>query len=181
MLNEIFTIKYSGIQIKGDILICEGEKYGKIILLSCYGSESHIKGIFANLGQNNSIKIITSSGSFEISRYWSHIRLKLSKIGYGKYHGVIYNQDIKEYLIIFPGETIQQAYNRFLTHRRIPILNEWIPEFHKLAIQQKLFVPLKTIGIKAYECYVNDDSICDFIVSNIRTLKANSLQKAANL
>ncbi|MDI1472107.1 hypothetical protein QI155_06100 [Thermodesulfovibrio sp. 1176] len=178
MSNEIFTVRYGGIQLKGDILITD--RHGKLILLSCYGSESHIKGIFANLGQGYDVEIITSKEKLEASRYWSQIRLKLIKIGYGKYHGVIYNQKINEYLIIFPGETLEEAYSRFFEKRRVPILNKWISEFHRLAITEKLLAPLNCIGIQAYDIYVSDDSICDFIVKNIKTLKNSCLQKAIN-
>lgn len=177
MSNKIFTVKYGGIQAKGDILIAD---YGKLILLSCYGSESQIKGIFANLGQENKVEIITEKENFEVRRYWSHIRLKLIKIGYGKYHGIIYNEKISEYLIIFPDESIEQAYSRFFNKRRVPILNEWIPKFHRLALAEKLIVPLNCIGIQAYTFYVSEDSICDFIVKHIKILKNSCLQKVAN-
>lgn len=177
MSNEIFIVKCGGIQTKGDILIAD---YNKLILLSCYGSESQIKGIFANLGQYNNVEIITEKEKFEVKRYWSHIRLKLIKIGYGKYHGIIYNEQISEYLIIFPDESLEQSYSRFFNKRRVPILNEWIPEFHRLALAEKLLVPLNCIGIQAYDLYVSEDSICDFIVKHIKTLKNSCLQKVAN-
>lgn len=178
MSNEIFNVKCGGIQIKGDMLIAD--RNDRLILLSCYGSESAVKGIFANLGQGNEIEIISEKEKIKVRRYWSQIKLKLAKIGYGKYHGIIYNQEINEYLIIFPDETLEQAYSRFLAKRKVPMLNEWISKFHELAIEKKLLVPLNCIGVQAHDIYVGEDSICDFIVKNIKILKNSCLQKASN-
>lgn len=180
-LNKIFTVRYGGIKARGDILIYSN--LGKLILLSCYGSESHVKGIFANLGQNNEIEIITENKTFEVGRHWEAIRIKLFRIGYGKYHGVIYNPRLEDMLIIFPGETLQDAYNRFFNKRKVPILNEWIPDLHQLLIEKKFLIPYKTIGVQAYELYWGDEKICDFIVNNLKTFNTNaeSLKKASNL
>lgn len=174
MSDKIFEIKFAGLRLKGDMAIMDSSN---LILISCYGSESLINALFATVGMGNTIEI----GNYEAYKnYWSHIRLKKVKIGYGKYHGIIYSDRISNYLIIFPGESLIDAYRRYLDSKPIPVLDEWIPELHEIFLKKKVFVPLTGINVKAYTTYLNEDSICDTIVENLKILKVSSLKQAAN-
>ncbi|WP_353684340.1 hypothetical protein V4D30_00730 [Thermodesulfovibrio sp. 3907-1M] len=172
--NKIFNIEFSGLTLKGDMAIIDGES---IILLSCYGSESAINSLFATLGMGNKIKI---DGIEAHKTYWNHIRLKKTRIGYGKYHGVIHIENIHWYLIVFPDETLIDGYKRYLYNRPIPILDEWIPELHQYFLSRKIFTPIKTtINVQAYETNFDSNSICDEIVNYLK-FKKLAYRQASN-
>ncbi len=174
--NKIFDIKFAGLTLKGDMAIVN-DIDKSIILVSCYGSESAINGLFATLGMGNEVKV---DGIETYKSYWSSIRLKKTKIGYGKYHGVIHIASIYKYLIVFPGESLIDAYKRYLHNKPIPVLDEWIPELHKFFLDKKTFVPIKTtINVQAYQTYLNDNSICDEVVKYIK-FKKLAYQQAVN-
>lgn len=164
---EIFTVKTQNLTLLGDMLLADNH----LLLLSCYGSEQQLRGLFATVGQWEDVKIQTPDWSFKISRSYNPIGLKLLKVGFAKLHGIIYASDLSDYLIVFPGETLTDAYKRFLHNRKIPMLKQWLTKFHELALKEGImqYIP-RQINIEGYKVNADDDAICDFIVKNLDQL-----------
>lgn len=169
-LAEIKTVNYSGISCPCDIALYNN--YDKIVLLSFYGSMSQVKAIFSAVAQNNSIRF--DNPIIYIRRNHREIKLKAWKIGHGKYHAIIYDNEYqKNTILIFKTdhETKLKAWKQFLSRTKIPILDEWIPKLVSKLFREGHISALQGHGASGYSWNIDDNNVCDLIVEEIYTAK----------
>ncbi len=174
MLNSIFEVQHAGIKVKADMLLGpyyhNWDKEIEVIpyIFSIYGSELAVKTIWGALGQNHHIDIyIDEQRICYVCRDYESINVKLTKINYAKYHCLIWQETVQHCIVKFQDETLEQAWERFLQRRKIPILKEWIRPLHQLLLKEYVITPLYSLGLQGWEITGNDDEICNLIVKNL--------------
>lgn len=159
-------VEYEGITAITDIV--STTHYREMVLISAYGSESQLRGIFSALATSRTIKYYSQDEeSLAITRGEGLLRYKSFKFGYGKYHAVMWDEIlIKDCIIPFQGETTLQAWERFLQFRKIPYIAEWIPRIEKLCLKEGIITKLEG-SLKGYYWTGSDDEVCDLIVKDL--------------
>ena len=107
--------------------------------------------------------------------------MKIFSIGYGKVHGLLWQEDIDQNTVFWmsPDEK-NWAVRAAISRRTIPFLPEWLPAIEKILIEQEIFTPLQGWGgAEGYEAMWKDDLVCDLIVEKIFKAKKRLLKKAA--
>ena len=99
--NPIVTVEHSGIVCKSDFCLYD-EKSGtnNIQLLSIYGAMQQVKGLFACLAAGKALLV----GEIMLNRSERAICFKGTKIGYAKYHGLVWTEDVGKNMVIWTSE-----------------------------------------------------------------------------
>lgn len=169
-LAEIKIISYSGISCPCDIALYND--YNKLVLLSFYGSMSQVKAIFSAVTQNYSIRF--DNPIIYIRRSHKEIKFKTWKIGHGKYHAIIYDNEYQKNTILIFDEDQEakiKAWKQFLSRTKIPILDEWIPKLISKLYREGHISTLQGHGASGYSWSIDDNNVCDLIVEEIYTVK----------
>ena len=167
MLNkELYEVTFQGIKATGDMALFNKQQP---IILSLYGSESQLRGIFSSLATNNEITLQTDTAFYNLTRGWEgHLRFKSFRIGYGKYHALIWNEQlISETIMVMEKGEEQKAWENFLKSRKVPIKREWIPEIIAILKREDLIETLVGVNLKGWHWTAQDNAVCDLIVEEI--------------
>lgn len=165
--DTLYKLSFRGITAMGDMALWQKPLYNDhatVVLLSLYGSENQLRGIFSALASNYEINL----SSEILTRGWDgNIRFKDWRTGYGKYHALIWNEKlISECIIAFkPGK--EEVWESFLQRKRIPILKEWIPQIAGILEKEGLVETLEGINLRGWHFKASDDEVCDWIVKKI--------------
>lgn len=166
--NNLTTISSMGVQALCDFaLYIKGSNIGNLVLMSLYGSLIQLQALHATLVSNYTV---TTSDSITLcSIAMDSTKLKCTKIGYGKYHGLIYAQDtIQDSVILLENDDLIDRTAEFLSKRTIPFKKDWIPKILELGIDEGYITKLESIGnISGYFFSASDKEICDLIVERI--------------
>lgn len=163
-----FQAAFRGIKAIGDMALWRSphNDCGTIVLLSLYGSESQLRGIFSALATNNEI---TLSDSTELMKGWDgHLRFRSSRIGYGKYHALVWNEDLLSdcIAVIDPAKEID-AWEAFLQKKKVPFLREWTARLVAALMREGLVEELSGVNLKGWLWTASDNEVCDLIVEEI--------------
>ncbi len=107
--------------------------------------------------------------------------MKIFSIGYGKVHGLLWQENIdRDAVFWLSPEERDCAIRAAISRRTIPFLPEWLPAIEQIFIEQEIFAPLQGWGgAEGYEATWKDDLVCDLIVEKIFKTKKRSIKKAA--
>lgn len=167
----LFNLSFRGIKVMGDMALWKKPIYSlnaMVVLLSLYGSESQLRAIFSALVTNNELVIETGEGGMDLIKGWEgHLRFKSWKMGYGKYHALIWNEELvtKSVTVIETSEV--EAWEAFIKKRKVPILREWIPDLISILEREELLTELDGVNLKGWLWNASDDTVCDKIVEEI--------------
>lgn len=160
----VMTARFSGVEALCDICLYEkayGDTY-TLVLMSLYGSESQCRAIFAALTQWKYIEINGVS-----VRSGGNMRYKSTRVGYGKYHAVVWcDNPISKTVLCFGGDDIA-AWDSFLQKRLIPYVKEWIPKIVDCLLDTEAATVLEGFGADGYIVNTSDEAICNLIVERI--------------
>ena len=166
----LFQVSFRGIKATGDTALWRqpNSDYAPIVLLSLYGSESVIRGIFSAFATNNEV-VVGNNDRQVLGKGWEgHLRFKGWKMGYGKYHALIWNEDFVSECITAVGQASEvEAWETFFRKKKVPILKPWIPRLIPILIRDGLVEELEGINIKGWLWTASDDTVCDRIVEEI--------------
>lgn len=141
-----------------------------IVLISLHGSASELKAVLAAVSSYENAELLTGDAVLHVYReHNSNLKARLQKTGYGKYNAVMWNERIKEdYVVVLPDEIPLKSWKRFLDGRKIPYLEEWIPEIQRILAEEGLIKKLVGLGgISGWFWNCSDDEVCDLIVRKI--------------
>ncbi len=166
--DTLYKIAFRGITAVGDMALWKKPLYSNAstaLLLSLYGSENQLRGIFSSLATGYQLKLNGES----LTRSWDgNLKFKKSKIGYGKCHALIWNEKIiPECVITFASGEDIAAWEKFLKRRKIPLLKKWLPKLTGILKKQGLVEELSGINLKGWHLTTSDDQVCDYIVKEI--------------
>lgn len=177
---QIYQIYSCGLTVKSDIGIYNSDD--AILLLSIYAVPQQVKALLARLVMGENISLLLGEDKHSLHKNWrSNYRMKTFSIGYGKVHGLLWQEDIDQNTVLWlsPKEK-DWAIRAAISRRTIPFLPEWLPTIEQILIEQEIFTPLQGWGgAEGYEALWKDDLVCDLIVEKIFKAKKRSLKKAA--
>lgn len=166
----LYTAAFKGVTCTGDMALWKKPPYNDsatMILLSLDGSENQVRGLFSALATNNQIEMTNGEEHFHLTRGWQgHLRFNKWRIGYGKYHALIWNEELASQCIIIHDKP-EEAWERFLKKKRVPFLKEWIPHLIRLLENQGLAEILDGVNMKGWHWTASDDQVCDLLVQKI--------------
>ncbi len=168
--KSLVQVIYRGVTGICDMSLWAGnsndDKSANITLISLYGSESQVKAISAAAATGDEIIIKKDKERVRLYKtYQNHIRIKTWRFGYGKYHALIWDEELITDCIIYnQPEKELEAWRRFLKTRRIPLLAEWITRIVSILANNGLITELKGHGINGWRWRASDDEVCDLIV-----------------
>lgn len=166
--QETFQAAFKGIKAIGDMTLWRKSQQGSatVVLLSLYGSESQLRGIFSALATNNEIAL---NNSIEIQKGWDgHLRFKGWRIGYGKYHALVWNEDlVSDCIMVFDPAKEIEAWETFLQKKKIPFIREWTFSLVSILLRDNLVEELEGINLKGWLWTTQDDTVCDRIVEEV--------------
>ncbi len=174
--KEIGSVFYTGITSICDRALWKMSPYSDesiLVLLSLYGSESQLRGIFSAIAQRYEITLKKGEKEIQLMRQWDgSLSYKSSKIGFGKYHAVIWDSTLlSECVVMTKNQEEIEAWTGFLEKRRIPFLKEWISPLVEILLREELIEPLDSMGLKGWHFQTSDEEVCNLIVSEIYTEK----------
>jgi len=161
----IVTAKYNGVEALCDMCLYEKLHAAtcRLVVMSLYGSESQCRAIFAALTQWQHVEIADAR-----VRSGGNMRYKSAKVGYGKYHAVIWcDSPVEKAVICFDGEDENDAWGKFFDNRKVPLIKEWLPKLASALVEAEYVTVLDGIGASGYLVDTSDDKICDLIVEKI--------------
>jgi len=176
----IHNIYSCGLTVKSDIGIYNSED--AILLLSIYGAPQQVKALLARLVMGEDISLLYGRGKHVLHKNWrSNYRMKIFSIGYGKVHGLLWQEAIDQDTVFWMSpDQKDTAIRAAISRRTIPFLPEWVPTIEQILIEQEIFTPLQGWGgAEGYEAMWKDDLICDLIVEKIFKTKTRPIKKAA--
>lgn len=177
---QIHEIYSCGLTVKADIGIYSSDD--AILLLSVYGAPQQVKALLARLVMGEDISLLIGEDKHLLHKNWgSNYRMKIFSIGYGKVHGLLWQDKIDQDSVFWlsPREK-DWAIRAAISKRTIPFLPEWLPAIEQILIEQEIFTPLQGWGgAEGYEATWKDEMVCDLIVEKIFKAKARSIKKAA--
>jgi hypothetical protein len=167
----LFQVAFRGIKATGDMALWRqpNSDYATVVLLSMYGSESQLRGIFSTLATNNEVVVGDDDDRQVLGKGWEgHLRFKAWKMGYGKYHALVWNEDLASECITVVGQTSEvEAWESFLRKKKVPFLTEWIPRIVSILVRDGLVEVLHGMNLKGWLWTTSDDTVCDRIVEEI--------------
>jgi len=167
----LFQVAFRGIKATSDMALWRqpNSDYAPIVLLSLYGSESVLRGIFSALATNNSVVVGDDDSRQELGKGWEgHLRFKGWKMGYGKYHALVWNEDfVSDSIMVVEQSSELDAWEAFLKKKKVPFLREWIPRLVSILERDGLVEELGGMGIKGWLWTTSDDTVCERIVEEI--------------
>lgn len=177
MLNDLPRITVRGIQCKSDLALFSS--HGFTHLLSLYGATQQVKAACALFVGYEVLHAHHADQAVQIKRVRDvHYRIRVSSIGHGKAHGLIFIEDGQDSVIVWaPPKTEDEAFLAFLRSRRIPLLDEWLPALKPLLLNSNCLYPLEGWGAQGYcinDAAWNDDLVCDLIVKHILQARQSS-------
>lgn len=165
--NSVKTITHKGVTCKSDMgLYLDGDYNKTVFILSVYGASQQVKAIFSAFSLGNNILLDKTV----LTRDWStSIRFKGRSLGYGRYHGMLWTDDIKDHVIWTVPEERIKALQSALSRRPIPFDKQWLPEIEVLLLRNNFLTELKGWGgISGYRALWDDDAVCDAICEEIK-------------
>jgi hypothetical protein len=164
----MFEVAFRGIKAIGDMALWRQphNDCATNVLLSLYGSESQLRGIFSALATNNEI---TVGNSLDLLKGRDgHLRFKSWRIGYGKYHALVWNEDLVTdcIAVVDPAGEID-AWEAFLQKKKVPFIREWTARLVAIMVRDGLVEELGGINLKGWLWTASDDTACDRIVEEI--------------
>lgn len=166
----LFGLSFRGIKVMGDMALWKKPVYNlnaMIVLLSLYASESQLRAIFSALVTNNDV-VIDADESMALMKGWEgHLRFKSWKMGYGKYHALIWNEELVSKCVTVTGTSEVEAWETFIKKRKVPILQEWIPSLISILEREELVTELDGMNLKGWLWTASDETVCDRIVDEI--------------
>ena len=170
--RETFQVAFRGIKAVGDMALWKkphDDSSATVVLLSLYGSESQLRGIFSALATNNEVTLTEGDGYTDLVKGWDgHLRFKGWRIGYGKYHALVWNEDlISDCMMVFDPVKEIEAWEVFLQKKKISFLREWTFSLVSFLLRDELVEELEGINLKGWFWKTADDTVCDRIVDEI--------------
>ena len=166
----LFQISFRGIKVIGDMALWKKPVYNlnaMVVLLSLYGSESQLRAIFSALVTNNDVYVETDDRMALMKGWEGHLRFKSWKMGYGKYHALIWNEELVSKCVTVIGTNETEAWADFIKKRKVPILPEWIPSLISILEREELVTELEGMNLKGWLWNASDEIVCDKIVEEI--------------
>jgi hypothetical protein len=167
----MFEVSFKGIKAIGDMALWKKSDKGNVIsvLLSLYGSEGQLRGIFSALATRGEITLIEGDNSLELVKGWDgHLRFKSWRIGYGKYHALVWNEDlISDCIMVCDPAKEVEAWEAFLQKKKVPFIREWTTRLVAKLVRDGLVEGLHGINLKGWLWTASDDKVCDLIVEEI--------------
>ena len=166
--DDLPVLKVKGVSCKSDAALFSG---GRGYFLSIYGSPQQVRAIFAQFIQGTEITAVTGADTFCFSRGCGdgiHYRFRGCSISYGKYHGLIWLEDIGERLIIWASpEERTRALRMAFSRRRVPFLDEWLSGIGNMLVEKEYLEKLNGWGDLGgyFIASWNDDEICNLVAS----------------
>ena len=177
---QIYEIYSCGLTVKSDIGIYNSDD--AILLLSTYGAPQQVKALLARFVTGENICLMTGEDKRSLHENWANnYRMKIFSIGYGKAHGLLWQENIdRDTVFWLSPEERDQAIRAAVSRRTIPFLPEWLPTIEQTLIEQGIFTTLQGWGgAEGYEATWKDDQVCDLIVEKIFKTKRRPMKKAA--
>jgi len=168
--NNFPIIKSKGIICKTDMGLYDASySHNYLELLSIYGSTQQVKAIFGLLASGYDCLVTIGKDNITLKRPYGNLRFRSTSIGYGKRHGLIWNEDIEKNTIIWLSpEEKQKALYSAISKRRIPFDESWLSNLEKILLARGYFGKLQGWGgIDGYESKWEDDDICNLIANKI--------------
>lgn len=167
----MFNVSFKGIKAIGDMALWRKSDKGDAIsvLLSLYGSEGQLRGIFSALATNNEITLAERDSRLDLIRGWTgHLRFKSWRIGYGKYHALVWNEDLVSdcIAVVDPAKEVD-AWEAFLQKKKVPFIREWTARLVAKLVRDGLVEELEGLNLKGWLWTASDDKVCDLIVEEI--------------
>ena len=167
----LFQVAFRGIKATGDMALWRhpNSDYAPIVLLSIYGSESQVRGIFSAFATNLEVVVGNDDNRQDLGKGWEgHLKFKGWKMGYGKYHALIWNEDFVSECITVVGQSSEgDAWEAFLKKKKVPFLREWIPRLVSILEREGLVEILDGMNLKGWLWTASDDTVCDRVVEEI--------------
>jgi len=169
--SEFAILSAKGVICKTDVGLYSNYYSNNIVyFLSIYGAPQQVKAIFASLATGQRLEVTSGNESFSLSRdYQSSLRFKGFSVGYGKAHGIIWQENIGQKCVIWTSpEERDIAFLNAISKRKIPFDKSWLQKM-EVALKQKGFLTplLGWGGIGGYVAKWADDAICELIVTSI--------------
>lgn len=163
----ILTVKYKGITCVSDLGVYENQyRNNNILLLSLYGSPQSVKAIMSAFAGAK----IVSIDNMDFSRLPNDtLHFKVRNLQWGKCHGMLWHESIKNNVVLWtsPEERLQ-AFKYALSKRKIPFIDEWLPQIETMLIKKKYIEKLSSWGpIEGYKVTWYDNIVCNLIVKHI--------------
>jgi hypothetical protein len=164
--GSVKTVAYKGVTCKSDMcLYLQGEYTNTVFILSLYGAPQQVKAIFSALSLG---KEIVQKNNILTRDYKSSIRFKGRSLGRGKYHGMIFTDDIKDHVVWTEPDKRIKALQTALSRRKIPFDREWLTDIEALLLRDEYLTKMQGWGgISGYEALWDDDAICNLICGEI--------------
>jgi hypothetical protein len=160
MIKEII---YNGVKVYSDV--CLYDSSDRLVVMSIYGAPQQVKAIASALLMGEYLDL---NSEVELVRSYHPYKYKITSLGRGKAHGLIYNEKIGEkYIFWITPEEKTESLRQVIQKKRIPYDPEWLPELEKLLIDRAYLVPLRGWGIQGYEVDIYEDVVCNLIVEEI--------------
>ncbi len=182
--ETFYTLKAKGVTCRTDMGLYSSSSSSNILrFASVYGAPQQVKAIFSVIATFNEVILLKDDSQVRLARsYNSSLRFRGFSIGYGKQHGIIWDEKTGEDCIIWTSrdERLKALYNA-LSKRKVPFDKAWLPKLELLLGRGGFLSLLQGWGgIGGYECSWDDDAICDKIVKVLTNkVKRQALEKAA--
>ncbi len=177
--SKYFVLKKDGIACKTDIGLYYSQEYSKNIIspiFSIYGSVQQVRALFSLFSMGHELSLVNNDGESVVNlrRDRDILRFKGYSIGYGKQHGMVWNEQSTDKKVIywFTPEEKQAALYTALQRRKIPIAKDWIPWIENLLEKEEYLIPLEGWG-GIQGCLLDlygdaDDRMCDLICEKLK-------------
>ena len=177
---QIHEVHSCGLTVKSDIGIYTADD--AILLLSVYGAPQQVKALLARVVMGENVSLLYGEEQQVLHKNWrSSHRIKIFSIGYGKVHGLLWEEDIDQDTVFWLSpEEKDWAIRAAISRRTIPFLPEWLPTIERILIDQEIFTSLQGWGgAEGYSAMWKDELVCDLIVEKIFKTRKRSIKKAA--